>query len=102
MRAARFHGRRDIRVESDVPVPIPDGSRNEVLIEVEWCGICGSDLHEYTDGECPITHHLCPDWILFPPCELMMNYPNIKITRLLRVCLIVRSFYRSNTHPPAP
>jgi len=60
MRAARFHGRRDIRVESDVPVPIPDGSRNEVLIEVEWCGICGSDLHEYTDGPTHIPRHPNP------------------------------------------
>jgi (R,R)-butanediol dehydrogenase/meso-butanediol dehydrogenase/diacetyl reductase len=48
MRAARFHGKRDIRVE-DVPDP---GLRadDEVLVEVAYCGICGTDLHEYLMG----------------------------------------------------
>ena len=48
MRAARFHGMSDIRIE-DVDVPTikePD----EVLVEVLWCGICGTDLHEYLVG----------------------------------------------------
>lgn len=48
MRAARFHGNRDLRIE-DVPRPI--AKEGEVLIEVEWCGICGSDLHEFEYGE---------------------------------------------------
>jgi (R,R)-butanediol dehydrogenase/meso-butanediol dehydrogenase/diacetyl reductase len=47
MRAARFHGRLDIRVD-EIPVPVP--KENEVLIDVEWCGICGTDLHEYEHG----------------------------------------------------
>jgi (R,R)-butanediol dehydrogenase / meso-butanediol dehydrogenase / diacetyl reductase len=47
MRAARWHGRADVRVE-DVPVPVPrDG---EVLLRVGWCGICGTDVEEYRDG----------------------------------------------------
>jgi (R,R)-butanediol dehydrogenase/meso-butanediol dehydrogenase/diacetyl reductase len=48
MRAAVWHGRNDIRVE-DVPRPIlpPAGW---VQIRVQWCGICGSDLHEYVAG----------------------------------------------------
>lgn len=50
MQAARWHGRRDIRVET-VPVPEPDA--HEVLVQVLWCGICGSDLEEYRNG--PIT-----------------------------------------------
>jgi len=48
VRAARFHGMSDIRIE-DVDVPTikePD----EVLVEVLWCGICGTDLHEYLVG----------------------------------------------------
>lgn len=50
MKAAFWHGIKDIRVkETNVPVA-KDG---EVLIEVKWCGICGSDLHEYSAG--PIT-----------------------------------------------
>ncbi len=49
MKAARFHGRRDLRVEDDVAIPQP--REGQVLIEVEWCGICGSDLHEYLAGK---------------------------------------------------
>ena len=47
MKAARFHGAGDIRIE-DIPIPIlkPD----HVLVDVEWCGLCGSDLHEYEMG----------------------------------------------------
>ena len=47
MRAARFHNHHDIRAET-VPTPVPTPS--QVLVEVEWRGICGSDLHEYLEG----------------------------------------------------
>lgn len=47
MRAARWYDKKDIRVE-DVEVPTP--GKNEVKIKVDFCGICGSDLHEYADG----------------------------------------------------
>lgn len=47
MRAARFHGRGDIRVED---VPEPSVRPGTVKVEVEWCGICGTDLHEYLEG----------------------------------------------------
>ena len=47
MKAARFYGKGDVKVE-DTDEPISkDG---EVLIEITWCGICGSDLHEYIIG----------------------------------------------------
>ncbi len=48
MRAARFHGRRDIRIE-EVPEPRL-GAADDVLLKVHWCGICGTDLHEYAVG----------------------------------------------------
>lgn len=48
MKAARFHARRDVRVD-DVPKPSNIGP-DEVLVRNELCGICGSDLHEYADG----------------------------------------------------
>jgi len=48
MRAARFHGRHDVRVE-DVAEPGSPGPR-EVLIAPRLCGICGTDLHEYVAG----------------------------------------------------
>ncbi|MGB3698057.1 MAG: 2,3-butanediol dehydrogenase [Gordonia sp. (in: high G+C Gram-positive bacteria)] len=47
MRAARFHDRGDVRIEEvDEPVVGP----GTVGIAVAWCGICGTDLHEYQDG----------------------------------------------------
>jgi (R,R)-butanediol dehydrogenase/meso-butanediol dehydrogenase/diacetyl reductase len=48
MLAARYYGRRDIRLE-DVPIPSLEAD-DDVLVEVSWCGICGTDLHEYTAG----------------------------------------------------
>src|SRR4029077_2503901 len=48
MKAARFHARRDVRVD-DVPKP-SDVGPDEVLVRNEFCGICGSDLHECADG----------------------------------------------------
>ena len=47
MRAARYHGRQDIRIDN---IPVPEPGPGECLIEVEWCGICGTDLHEYLAG----------------------------------------------------
>src|SRR5438128_310937 len=44
MKAAVYHGPRDIRIE-DVPEPEP--GPGQVLIEVARNGICGSDLHTY-------------------------------------------------------
>ncbi|MCO6004213.1 zinc-binding dehydrogenase [Actinoallomurus purpureus] len=47
MRAARWHARRDVRVEE---VPDPSPGPGEVLVKVELCGICGTDVEEYRDG----------------------------------------------------
>ena len=72
MRAARFHNKGDIRVEE---VDEPKLTEGKVHVDVEWCGICGSDLHEFilgpmflptkphvSSGECiplAIGHELC-------------------------------------------
>ncbi len=48
MKAAVWYGAKDVRVK-DVPEP-PDPGPGMVKIKVDWCGICGSDLHEYVAG----------------------------------------------------
>jgi threonine dehydrogenase-like Zn-dependent dehydrogenase len=48
MQAARFYGPGDIRVEE---VDRPKAENDKVIVAVEWCGICGSDLSEYSHGE---------------------------------------------------
>jgi 2-desacetyl-2-hydroxyethyl bacteriochlorophyllide A dehydrogenase len=47
MKAAVYHGPRDIRVEDVSP---PNIAFDEVLVRVQACGICGSDLHMYRLG----------------------------------------------------
>jgi (R,R)-butanediol dehydrogenase/meso-butanediol dehydrogenase/diacetyl reductase len=48
MKAAVWYGKKDVRV---VDVPEPQAPKpGWVKIEVKWCGICGSDLHEYLAG----------------------------------------------------
>jgi 2-desacetyl-2-hydroxyethyl bacteriochlorophyllide A dehydrogenase len=47
MKAAVFHGPRDIRVEE---IAVPSLESGEILIQVRACGICGSDLHTYQHG----------------------------------------------------
>jgi (R,R)-butanediol dehydrogenase/meso-butanediol dehydrogenase/diacetyl reductase len=49
MRAARFHAAGDIRIE-DVPEPSDALGPRDVLVAPRWCGICGTDLHEYVAG----------------------------------------------------
>ena len=48
MKAAVWYGRKDVRV-MNVPEP-PSPRKGRVKIKVHWCGICGSDLHEYLSG----------------------------------------------------
>ncbi|KAK7728049.1 hypothetical protein SLS57_002519 [Botryosphaeria dothidea] len=47
MRALRSFGEKDIRVV-DVDEPTP--SDDKIIVEVDWCGICGSDLHLFHMG----------------------------------------------------
>jgi L-iditol 2-dehydrogenase len=52
MRAAVYRGIDDVRVET-VPVPLnPDGSLDpgEVLMRIDTCGICGTDLKKIHSG----------------------------------------------------
>lgn len=47
MQALRWHGVKDLRLEN---IEQPAALAGKVKIKVEWCGICGSDLHEYVAG----------------------------------------------------
>jgi (R,R)-butanediol dehydrogenase/meso-butanediol dehydrogenase/diacetyl reductase len=47
MKAARWHGRGDIRIDD---VPRPEPGPGELLLCVAWCGICGTDVEEYLVG----------------------------------------------------
>ena len=47
MKAARWYSPKDIRVEE---VAEPQVKNDTVKVKVKWCGICGSDLHEYLAG----------------------------------------------------
>lgn len=47
MKAALWYGREDVRLED---IKEPEVTAGSVKIKVKWCGICGSDLHEYLGG----------------------------------------------------
>jgi len=47
MRAAVYHGQKDVRIEDVEPGVVGPA---QVRVDVETCGICGTDLHEYAAG----------------------------------------------------
>lgn len=47
MKAAVLHGENDLRVEQ---VPTPAQKKDENLVRVSYCGICGSDLNRVIGG----------------------------------------------------
>ena len=51
-KAVRFYAAKDVRVDE---LPIPKVKPGWVVLKPEYCGICGSDLHEYLSGP-----HLIP------------------------------------------
>ncbi len=56
MKALRWYGKEDLRYE-DVPEPYP--GPGQVKVKVRWCGICGTDLHEYRAG--PVFYATSPN-----------------------------------------
>ncbi len=46
MQAAVWYGREDLRI---MDIPEPSAAKDQVKIKVQWCGICGSDVHEYRE-----------------------------------------------------
>ncbi|KAF5023286.1 hypothetical protein F66182_4667 [Fusarium sp. NRRL 66182] len=56
MRAARYYGKEDIRIEQ---VPQPSVLPGQIKVAPAFVGICGTDLHEYIGGPnfCPTSPH---------------------------------------------
>lgn len=56
MKALRFHGQKDIRLDE---VEIVQCGKGQVKVKPAFVGICGSDLHEYLGGASiiPTTPH---------------------------------------------
>jgi len=47
MKAGVWYGKEDIRISE---VAEPAVGKDQVKIRVRWCGICGTDIHEYQEG----------------------------------------------------
>jgi len=47
MRAAVYHRQGELSIET---CKIPEVGRNDVLLRVSYCGVCGTDLHLVMDG----------------------------------------------------
>src|SRR5438132_3082544 len=60
MRAAIYWGKGDLRVEE---VPVPEPGPGEMLVRVEACGICGTDIKKIEKGLLPgpriFGHEIC-------------------------------------------
>lgn len=56
MRAAVYHGARDIRIEQ---IGVPEPGPGELLLEVHAAGICGTDASEWAHGPMmfPVSRH---------------------------------------------
>jgi L-iditol 2-dehydrogenase len=62
MRTARLHGVRDLRVDT---VPVPTPGRGELLVRVEACGICPTDVRKFLHGTQDSVYPLNPghEWV---------------------------------------
>ena len=67
MRALRYHGRGDVRLEE---LAEPSPGPGEVLIKVAYNGLCGSDVHEFYEGPVAATIDPHPLTGCSVPCVL--------------------------------
>jgi len=44
MKVAMYYHQQDIRIEE---MPLPEIGKDEMLVEMKACGICGSDLMDW-------------------------------------------------------
>ena len=59
MKAAVYYGKHNLVVED---VPVRELKDNEVLIQVKYCGVCGTDVHIFNGdgGSFEVTPPLIP------------------------------------------
>ncbi|KAH8695335.1 chaperonin 10-like protein [Talaromyces proteolyticus] len=70
MRAVRFHGKRDIRLDR---IPVPEICNNEqVKIKPSFTGLCGTDLHEYLEG--PFMIPSAPHKVTGEQCPVVIGH----------------------------
>lgn len=52
MKAAVFYGKNDVRIENR---PIPNASAGQIVVKIDYCGVCGSDVETYHhDSDKPV------------------------------------------------
>jgi (R,R)-butanediol dehydrogenase/meso-butanediol dehydrogenase/diacetyl reductase len=67
MKALRWHGAKDVRVaDTAEPVLLP----GTAIVEVSFCGLCGTDVHEYAHGPVMIREGAHPLTGVRPPITL--------------------------------
>ena len=87
MKAAVWHGKKDIRIEEKELKPLKE---DEVTVRVAWAGICGSDLHEYQEGPVfvpvekadELTGEIVPDGVDVTFEVAGVNKPSIRLVHV--------------------
>jgi (R,R)-butanediol dehydrogenase/meso-butanediol dehydrogenase/diacetyl reductase len=104
MRALRFHAAGELRVET-VTEPGAPGP-GEVLLRPVMCGICGTDLHEYTDGPIvtprsphPLTHAVLPQIMGHEFAAVVADTgPDVGHVRAGDLCTVMPLIYCGRCH----
>lgn len=67
MKAIKYYGTRNMKME-EIVKPVPD--KNQALVKVVYCGICGTDIHAYS-------HEGFMDW------EMVMGHETVGIVEAI-------------------
>jgi len=104
MRAVVSHGVRDFRLEE---VPMPEVGEGDVLVEIHYCGICGTDVHQYHGhwelgvGQTPghevsgVVSEIGPGVARVKPGDRVALFPSIRC-RVCEVCTSGRAHLCEN------
>ncbi len=93
MKKTVYYGIRDIKVKDVEDI---EPGKGEVKVKIKYCGICGSDLHEYLHGpfpESPFGHEACGTIVAVGP-----GVEGYKIGD--RVCTLVPGAYAEAVNCP--